>query len=170
MCIQNWMHDKATFLAAIGDAFPTAVMLAPETNADGPDATGAYALAIMLYDPVAFALRGTAHSFSPGYYVYAGSARGPGGIRARLQRHFRREKKPHWHVDRLTLSAVRLCGFAIPGGSECDIVTRLGRLAGFSHPLAGFGSSDCPVCASHLLVSHMAMAQVVEPPLARLPR
>lgn len=161
------MAFETEFLAAIGDALPEAMVLMPGQGARMPDVKGAYALAITLADPVVFGLRGRAHQFSPGCYVYAGSARGPGGIGARLQRHFRREKKPHWHVDRLTVAAGRLHGFAVPGGSECDIVARLGRLAGFRHPLAGFGSSDCPACLSHLLVADFGLAPVAAPVLAR---
>jgi Uri superfamily endonuclease len=37
---------------------------------------------------------------------------------------------------------------AFPGGRECDIVVRL-LAAGGSVP--GFGSTDCRVCASHLV-------------------
>lgn len=160
MVCRNPMFAESAFLAAIGDAFPEGILLTPESCARAPDAKGAYALAIRLDDPVAFTLRGTTHRFPPGCYVYAGSARGPGGIRARLQRHFRHEKKPHWHVDRLTGTATRLWGFAIPGGSECEIAARLGRVAGFSHPLAGFGSSDCPVCVSHLLAARLGMMRM----------
>lgn len=41
-------------------------------------------------------------SLSEGYYVYVGSAGGPGGLASRLVRHFRRVKRVHWHIDRLT--------------------------------------------------------------------
>jgi Uri superfamily endonuclease len=36
-----------------------------------------------------------------GYYIYIGSAFGPGGVRARVSRHFRKEKRKHWHIDYL---------------------------------------------------------------------
>lgn len=39
--------------------------------------------------------------FPEGYYVYAGSALGPGDISARITRHKRREKRRHWHIDYL---------------------------------------------------------------------
>ena len=42
---------------------------------------------------------------APGCYVYAGSARGPGGIRARVRRHLRPDKTPHWHIDQVTAYA-----------------------------------------------------------------
>ena len=34
----------------------------------------------------------------PGYYVYVGSALGPGGLAARLGRHLRPATEPHWHI------------------------------------------------------------------------
>jgi len=37
----------------------------------------------------------------PGYYTYCGSAFGPGGIVARVQRHLKLKKKKHWHIDYL---------------------------------------------------------------------
>ena len=40
-----------------------------------------------------------AHGSKAGFYCYADSARGPGGLRARLSRHLRQHKKPHWHID-----------------------------------------------------------------------
>lgn len=35
-----------------------------------------------------------------------------------------------------------------PDGDECRLVEILGKL---THPLPGFGSSDCVACVSHLL-------------------
>ena len=37
----------------------------------------------------------------PGWYVYVGSAFGPGGLRARLRHHCRLAERPHWHIDYL---------------------------------------------------------------------
>jgi Uri superfamily endonuclease len=42
--------------------------------------------------------------FPVGWYLYVGSAHGPGGLHARLARHRRRlggTKRAHWHVDYL---------------------------------------------------------------------
>ena len=36
-------------------------------------------------------------SFKKGYYAYVGSALG--GLEGRIKRHFRKEKKAHWHID-----------------------------------------------------------------------
>ena len=88
---------------------------------------------------------------TPGHYLYAGSANGPGGLRARLARHLRRDKKPHWHIDRLTVAAAQVAAFPITGARECALVETLLESGLYYHPLPGFGSSDCRTCMSHLL-------------------
>ena len=85
-----------------------------------------------------------------GVYVYAGSAYGPGGIRARVSRHLREDKKPHWHVDHLSIATRCVNVETYIGGNECDLVS--GLLAeGAGIPVPGFGSSDCAVCNAHLV-------------------
>jgi len=135
----------------VRSALPGSVLVLPGTAGSAPRWKGAYALAFTLSGPADFPRRGSTYRLPCGAYVYAGSAYGPGGIGARLRRHFRRGKKRHWHIDHLTAGAVGLMAFAIEGGSECDILARLGGVPGFAHVLDGFGSSDCPDCRSHLL-------------------
>lgn len=119
----------------------------------GPDSlpaeSGAYVLLIELDRALALDLPGKlAAVLAPGRYLYCGSARGAGGLRARVGRHFRREKPVRWHIDRLT-GAGRLAGaWIIPDGDECAAVA---ALAGLPVPVPGFGSSDCRDCTSHLL-------------------
>jgi hypothetical protein len=36
-----------------------------------------------------------------GFYVYIGSAFGPGSVRARVAHHCRPAPRPHWHIDHL---------------------------------------------------------------------
>ena len=43
--------------------------------------------------------------FPAGWYAYAGSAHGPGGLAARIARHLRSPKPLHWHVDYLRTKA-----------------------------------------------------------------
>lgn len=112
---------------------------------------GAYALILHLATPVPFARRGIAGEALSGWYVYAGSARGSGGMRARLRRHLRPDKPVHWHVDELTNAAVQMAALAVPNGSECEIVDRLLRSNLFTPAVRGFGSSDCKRCMAHLL-------------------
>ncbi len=111
---------------------------------------GTYLLLIDLAEPLAFTLRGKQMALPAGTYAYAGSAKGPGGIAARVARHMRKDKAPHWHVDGLSVAASRITALAFPGGSECALMDRLlqSRLAEI--PIAGFGSSDCRACQAHL--------------------
>ena len=86
-----------------------------------------------------------------GFYVYIGSAHGPGGLRARLAHHLEPSSRPHWHIDYLRTHAnpeeVWCCYDPRPW--EHEWAQRLGTLPGASIPLAGFGASDC-ACESHL--------------------
>lgn len=132
-------------------------ILTPDFIADGairadfPEWPGAYALLIRLDDPLNVGF-GRQHSrLAAGWYAYAGSARGAGGVGARIARHLRRDKKAHWHVDRLTLGAGRVVALALVDAEECAIAARLRDGGAFAHVLPGFGSNDCPACVSHLL-------------------
>ena len=119
-------------------------------NADeAPSLPGAYAMAIELTDKVAVTLRGRSPIALPaGRYLYCGSAKGPGGLKARLSRHMRRGKSLRWHVDQLTERGLVVGSWIFPGGEECELVRMCSHLAA---PIAGFGSSDCATCCSHLL-------------------
>ena len=125
--------------------------MVPAPGDAAPALPGAYALALWLEAPLAVAYAGRDAVLAPGAWVYAGSARGPGGLRARISRHFRATKPVHWHIDGVTLAAPPCAAVALPGGDECAIVARLLALPGFSAPLAHFGSSDCRTCPAHLL-------------------
>ncbi len=119
---------------------------------DLPTGPGAYALLLRLTEPVEAPARAFPSAvLTPGTYLYAGSAWGPGGIRARVLRHARRRKAQHWHVDRLTRVADLMTVIAFPGGHECEVIERARALPGTSVPIRGFGSSDCRSCAAHLL-------------------
>jgi Uri superfamily endonuclease len=105
-------------------------------------------LAIELAESVRVALPGKpAADFIPGRYLYCGSARGPGGLGARLRRHMRRSKAVRWHVDRLTETGVVLGAWIFRDGDECELAAALSSLP---TPIAGFGSTDCARCRAHL--------------------
>lgn len=121
-----------------------------------PATPGAYALVIRLRRrlrawPGAGPQPGSGPTLAPGLYLYAGSAKGPGGIRARVLRHTRHAKPRHWHVDRLTGNARVVAVAAFPGGNECKIVEAVSALPQATVPAPGFGSSDCRTCVAHLL-------------------
>lgn len=87
----------------------------------------------------------------PGFYVYVGSALGPGGLAARIGRHCRREKRLRWHVDYLrAVAQLEEVWYATgKGRRECRWAKALWGMPGASVPMAGFGASDCG-CRSHL--------------------
>ena len=137
--------------ASVRECLPLSGSVGAETLERAPATVGAYALLIHTGRDVIFRRSGLEHTFAPGWYVYAGSAYGPGGIRARLRRHFRKDKAVHWHIDDLTLAADAMDAVVVEGGSECGIVSALSRSPVFRPTVGGFGSSDCRVCAAHLL-------------------
>ena len=87
----------------------------------------------------------------PGFYVYVGSAFGPGGLEARIAHHVRLSEKPHWHMDYLR-PAIDLHEVWYTYDSRRREHHWAGVLAGFGGadiPVTGFGASDCR-CKSHL--------------------
>lgn len=114
-----------------------------------PRQPGAYVLAIELHRPIALVLPKRAPApLASGCYFYCGSAKGPGGLRARIGRHMCRGKPIRWHIDNLTEAGHVLGAWTIGGGDECQLVASLSHLP---MPIDGFGSSDCRSCRSHLL-------------------
>ena len=90
--------------------------------------------------------------FPAGYYLYVGSALGPGGLQARLARHRRDSKQFHWHIDYLLQRAqlVEVWSVASEEKLECEWGEVARRLSGAQVPVQGFGSSDCR-CPTHLV-------------------
>jgi Uri superfamily endonuclease len=92
-------------------------------------------------------------TFEPGCYIYLGSALGPGGVAARLNRHLRTTKRTHWHIDYLAQVARVVAAGAVCAADrrECAWAHALQDLEGASAPVSGFGSSDCRNgCRAHL--------------------
>ncbi len=116
--------------------------------ADLPIEAGSYALVIDILRPLGLK---DGMLLEAGRYLYAGSARGAGGIRARCRRHLNVGKSVRWHVDRLTNAAGVLAIAGLPGGTECAIVDHLLDAHAARIPVPGFGSSDCSRCAAHLV-------------------
>ena len=119
--------------------------------AELPSAAGAYVLVIDTGKPIRVQIMGRTARLLPGGYFYCGSARGPGGIRARVGRHLKKGKTLRWHIDRLTAAAEIRNVIVAPGGTECALFELLFALPGAEVPIPGFGSSDCRRCRSHLL-------------------
>ena len=78
-------------------------------------------------------------------------ARGPGGLRARLGRHWDGGERLHWHVDYLRRAAQPAAAAWVPGRSvvECRWAHRLASVGDLEPGPAGFGASDCR-CPTHL--------------------
>ncbi|NIV36426.1 MAG: DUF123 domain-containing protein, partial [Anaerolineae bacterium] len=117
---------------------------------------GTYVLALWLDAPHTISIgRLGRFEFPSGWYLYVGSARGPGGLRARLLRHWRRlasGKRAHWHVDHLREHAVWGGAWARCSEQrlECSWADALRRRPDASMVARGFGASDCR-CATHLV-------------------
>lgn len=86
----------------------------------------------------------------PGYYLYVGSAFGPGGINARVTRHHRTNKEKHWHIDYLRehMDLISVCYSYDNKKLEHQWAQALSAMADMD-PVHGFGCSDCQ-CYSHL--------------------
>lgn len=89
--------------------------------------------------------------FPSGWYTYAGSAHGPGGLRGRLKHHLGAVQRPHWHVDYLRQAACSDMIWYVTSDAllEHTWAAALSQMPGASVPLHRFGASDCH-CASHL--------------------
>jgi sugar fermentation stimulation protein A len=85
--------------------------------------------------------------FQKGYYVYTGSARA--NLTKRIERHLRRRKQFHWHIDYLRDRAESCKALPVRSSEdlEHDLAAALGQVADWSIPR--FGSSDCR-CPTHL--------------------
>ena len=87
----------------------------------------------------------------PGFYGYVGSARGPGGLAARLAHHRRSGHLPHWHIDYLrhhaTLREIWL--MRDPANQEHRWAEVFASSPGVTIPIVRFGATDCR-CRSHL--------------------
>lgn len=86
----------------------------------------------------------------PGYYLYVGSAFGPGGVQARVRHHQQIASRPHWHIDYLHTAAGLVDTWCVYGlRREHEWAHGLMQSETATVPLKGFGSSDCK-CATHL--------------------
>lgn len=128
---------------------------------DLPVKTGTYALILELGESRTLEIgRLGAFYFPAGFYVYLGSARGPGGLRGRLRRHLRGDGKCHWHIDYLAALAV-VRGYVVlvfeleRAGfrpTECAWSQALIAAPTAAIPAPRFGASDCKSgCPAHLV-------------------
>ena len=83
-------------------------------------------------------------NLQPGYYIYIGSAFGPGGVQARVSRHLRNDKQMHWHIDYLRdhVTPVEVWVSYAADHLEHEWATVLFEMTEMTQIL-GFGCSDC---------------------------
>lgn len=83
----------------------------------------------------------------PGWYVYVGSARA--NLQQRIDRHLRKRKKLHWHIDYLLQQSSSVKAFPVRTAEdlECRLAGDISKIA--DSGVDGFGCSDCS-CNSHL--------------------
>ena len=84
--------------------------------------------------------------FRAGTYAYVGSAMG--GLRGRLRRHLRLQKRRRWHVD-YVLEHARVMAIVTCEAEERAECAVARSLAGRYETIPGFGASDCS-CRGHL--------------------
>ena len=117
-----------------------------------PDKPGTYALVLVCKQSGKVQIgRLRSLSLQPGFYLYVGSAFGPGGLLARVKHHQNLSASSHWHIDYLRPKcAVAEAWFTTARGRhEHTWAEAAKRLPGARITLRGFGSSDCG-CEGHL--------------------
>ncbi|ASJ04946.1 GIY-YIG nuclease family protein [Thermococcus barossii] len=103
---------------------------------------GTYFLVIYLPKESEITTKGRRFRLRGGYYVYVGSAMN--SLEKRIARHFRRDKKLHWHIDFLLKEGELLRAYMIP--SEERLEERLSvEVSKYGEPVKGFGAGDVRV-------------------------
>lgn len=119
--------------------------------------SGVYLLELQITKPIQIkAKKFLDHQFPKGFYYYSGSAQK--NLLQRLERHLRKEKIIHWHIDHLTANTdVKIKTVFIANESvknlECEIINTLLNNFELGIVAEGFGNGDCDSCSSHLLYS-----------------
>ena len=90
--------------------------------------------------------------FKKGNYIYTGSAMK--NLSKRVARHQSKEKKLHWHIDYLladeNVELSEIIRYFSENREEC-VYNQILIQGGAETAIAGFGSSDCRKCPTHLL-------------------
>ncbi|OYT40997.1 MAG: hypothetical protein B6U89_00365 [Desulfurococcales archaeon ex4484_58] len=124
-----------------------------KTEHNIPGRSGVYLLVIAVCRDIVVETRSRKFRINRGFYIYVGSARGPGGLRARINRHLRREKKLFWHIDYLLSNPnteIVLIYYRIVEEKD-DLESRIATILNNYLPgIKGFGCSDKTRDYSHL--------------------
>ncbi|MDM7274744.1 MAG: GIY-YIG nuclease family protein [Thermoprotei archaeon] len=119
----------------------------PATDLSIPPLKGVYVLLLRLETPLKTSIGFLGPVELPcGIYAYVGSARGPGGLRARVSRHLGKVKSLKWHIDYVTSSPQARIEALVYAETledlEAPISMKLGNSLCFKYSLKGFGSTD----------------------------
>jgi len=131
-----------------------------------PEGKGVYALVVEVERDIEIVVGSLGPAkLAAGYYVYVGSALGPGGLKARISRHLSKSKKLKWHIDYLLLNgSTRVIGVVcalINEKYECRIVKKLLGYGAYA-PIRKFGAMDCEEkCPAHLLKNDKPVSKVI---------
>ena len=90
-------------------------------------------------------------NFKKGFYIYTGSSLN--GLRKRIERHKRKQKKLFWHIDYLLankhMKILQVFTIETRKRLECKLNKIVSSLPGAQILIKGFGCSDCR-CKTHL--------------------
>ena len=115
-----------------------------------PAAGGTYILLLELSKPATIEVGRLGRlSFDKGIYAYVGSAFGPGGLAARLQRYTAGPRRTHWHIDYLLEHSEVRTTLVSTSQERLECVWAQWLRDRGLVLIPGFGSSDCR-CQSHL--------------------
>ncbi len=112
---------------------------------------GTYALVLALQSPTELQIGCLGRiQFDAPFYLYFGSAFGPGGLAARIKHHLQPARRAHWHIDYLRQVAEVLGAWCSSDSARLECIWANAALAHRGVSLVPrFGSSDCR-CQSHL--------------------
>lgn len=93
-------------------------------------------------------------AFPAGDYLYFGTAFGPGGLRARIKRHLRMEKKKFWHFDYIReFITPKAIFYSLENDLECEWCQAVLYVINVRIPMPAFGAKDCRRgCPAHFLL------------------
>ncbi|WP_037572780.1 DNA/RNA nuclease SfsA [Spirochaeta cellobiosiphila] len=109
---------------------------------------GVYLILLKLTEPCELTIGSLGKiSFKKGYYIYCGSAKA--NLKQRIERHKRKRKNKHWHIDYLRQVAEEVQAFPIQSRKdlECSLAQDIKAIS--KDEVKSFGSTDCN-CSSHL--------------------
>jgi Uri superfamily endonuclease len=97
---------------------------------------------------------------SKGTYTYVGSARN--GIKTRVARHLKKEKRKFWHIDYLLAQENARIEKVIYKEALKEEECRMAQtLCKFGSPVRGFGCSDCSCCSHLFKIEETALFEIM---------